>query len=173
MSALFALLIALPLQAAAPAPPPRPQPRDCHDAAHGQYDFFIGDWEVSDSRSGKHVAHSRIEKIMDGCAIRESFDQDVGPAGTQVDYHGTSYTAFNTGDGTWRQFYTDTKGAAFSYTGGIEQRAMVLTAFGGQLGNRLIVAPQPDGSVRQSGVVSTDGGKTWSAPGYDFTYRRR
>lgn len=170
MPALFSL-IAMVAQAAAPATPPKP--RDCHDEAHRQYDFFVGDWEVTDTKSGKHVAHSRIEKIMADCAIRETFDQDVGPGNTPVDYHGTSYTAFNAGDGTWRQFYTDTKGAAFSYSGGIDHGAMVLTAVAGQLANRMIVAPQPDGTVRQSGIVSLDGGKTWSAPGYEFTYRRR
>ena len=166
MFALFAIL------AVQTVPPPTPPRIDCSDTAHGGYDFFVGDWEVTDTRSGGHVAHSRIEKIMDGCAIRETFDQDVGPDGKSSRYRGTSYTALNTGDGTWRQFYTDTKGAAFSYSGGIEAGAMVLTAFGGRLGNRMTVAPQTDGTVRQSGVVSTDGGKTWSPPGYDFTYRR-
>lgn len=34
-------------------------------------------------------------------------------------------------------------------------------------------APLADGSVRQWGQVSIDGGATWSPGGYDFTYRRR
>jgi len=32
--------------------------------------------------------------------------------------------------------------------------------------------PQTDGSVRQIGVISTDGGKTWT-PSYNYVYRKR
>ncbi|MDB5704298.1 MAG: hypothetical protein JWN66_1414 [Sphingomonas bacterium] len=58
-------------------------------------------------------------------------------------------------------------------TGGIVEGAMVLSAAAGPIANRMTVAPQPDGSVRQSGVVSRDGGRTRGAPAYDLTYRRR
>jgi hypothetical protein len=37
--------------------------------------------------------------------------------------------------------------------------------------NRMTYSPNPDGSVRQHGETSDDGGHTWT-PDYDFTYRR-
>lgn len=168
---LTLIALATAQNAPPPAPPSRP-PVDCNDAAHRAYDYFVGDWDVTDTRSGSPIARSRIEKVMGGCAIRETYDQTVGPGNKPLEYHGSSYTALNTGDNSWRQFYIDTGGAAFSYTGGIVDGAMVLTASAGQLANRMTVAPQPDGSVRQSGAVTLDGGKTWQT-GYDFTYRRR
>ncbi|MFA6116605.1 MAG: hypothetical protein WC729_21590 [Sphingomonas sp.] len=160
------------LAAQATTPPPPPVPIDCSDAAHRAFDFFVGDWEVTDRQSGKIVATSRIERILGGCAIKESYDQNIGPDGTATDYRGTSYTAFNVRAG-WRQFYVDSSGAAAAYTGGIVDGAMVLTATNGVATNRMTIAPQPDGSVRQTGMVSLDGGRTWASPGYDFTYRRK
>ena len=170
---MLAILALAAMQAAMPAPLLKPASAiDCADAAHRAYDFFLGDWDVFDTRSNVLVARSRIEKVMGGCAMRETFDQSVGPGGAPIDYHGSSYTALNTGDRLWRQLYIDTAGAAFSYTGGLQNGAMVLTAAAGQRANRMTVAPQADGTVRQTGVLSRDGGKTWQ-PGYSFTYRRR
>jgi hypothetical protein len=169
---MLALLALLAAQATPPPPPSPPAPIDCTDAAHRAFDFFLGDWEVTDRQSGKVVATSRIEKILGGCAIKETYDQNIGPDGKATEYRGTSYTALNARAG-WRQFYVDSSGAAAAYSGGVVDGAMVLTATNGVAMNRMTVAPQPDGSVRQTGIVSLDGGKTWAPPGYVFTYRRK
>lgn len=163
---MLTLFAALMLQAASPPP-------DCTDAAHRAYDFFIGDWDVADTASGKTVAHSRIEKILGGCAIRETFDQTVGPGGKATEYHGTSLTALVVRDGQWRQLYADTAGATTTLTGRIVDGAMVFSGSNNGVAKRMTVAPQPSGSVRQTGITSRDGGGTWSSPDYDFTYRRR
>src|SRR5512142_1924294 len=64
------------------APPPRPPPVDCHDATHRAIGFWVGDWNVSDTQSATPIAQSRIEWVFDGCAIRETYTQTVGPNGT-------------------------------------------------------------------------------------------
>ena len=154
-----------------PAPPKRP-PVDCRDERHRSIGFWIGDWNVSDTASATPIAQSRIEWLYDGCAIKESFTQTVGPNNAPIDYRGTSYTAYDALDGVWRQFYLDSRGALSRFSGTLDQSTLVLTARGGPVTNRMTVNAQPDGSVRQRGEFSTDDGATWNA-GYDFTYRRR
>ncbi|HEY2396857.1 MAG TPA: hypothetical protein VGH81_12905 [Rudaea sp.] len=154
------------------APPPKRPPVDCHDADHRAIGFWVGAWSVIDTGSSTPIADSRIEWMYDGCAIRETYTQTVGPGGKPVDYRGSSYTALNNGDHTWRQFYIDSTGGAFSYTGDLNDATLTLTTRTASVTNRMTIKAQADGSVRQSGEISTDGGKTWS-PGYDFTYRRK
>jgi hypothetical protein len=163
----IALAAALLAQAA-------PAPVDCTDADHGAFNFWIGDWSVSPTGSDSVIAESTISPAAGGCAIREDFRQTVGPAGTAIDYHGASFSSFDARNGgKWRQFYVDSSGAVAAMEGGVRDGAMVLEVEGPNgVRRRMTVAPQPDGSVRQSGDVTTDGGVTWTA-GYDFTYRRR
>jgi hypothetical protein len=156
----------------APAPPPNRPAIDCTDQAHRAIEFWIGDWNVTDTASSKPIADSRIEWVVGGCGVRETYAQSVGPDGKPTDYRGTSYTALDNRDHTWRQFYVDNTGSATNYDGNIEGRQLVLNTHAGNVANRMTIQAQADGSVRQSGEVSLDDGKTW-APGYDFTYRRK
>ena len=168
------IIVAIALLAAEPAatPPPPPAPPACGDVDHAALDFWVGDWTVSDTRSATTIAKSRVEKIMDGCALKETFEQTVGPGNRPIKYSGSSYTAFNNADRTWRQFYVDTAGAALSYSGKATGQGVTLEARASKAGTRMVVARQPDGSVRQTGETTRDGGMTWT-PGYDFTYRRQ
>ncbi len=151
----------------APAPPPRPI--DCKAAEHRQLDFWVGEWRVFRTADQIEIASSRIEKILGGCAIKESYDSPGAPGGP---YAGTSYSAWDFKDRRWRQMYVDTRSSVTLYTGGLDGADMVMTAPGAAGLQRMAYRPQPDGSVRQIGEVSTDEGKTWK-PGYDYTYRRR
>ena len=120
-----------------------------------------------DTASGGEVAHSSIEPASDGCAIRESYVQTVGPDGKPFRYLGTSYSALSRADGAWHQFYIDSNGNATSFTGGIEAGAMVL-----RTDNQRMTLRTEGARVRQIGETTKDGGKNWS-PGYDLTYIRR
>lgn len=159
-----------PANPAPPAPPPAAV--DCHDAAHRAIDFWIGEWIVSDTRSSSVVANSRIDWIVGGCAIRETYDQSIGPGGKPLDYHGTSITALAGNNGIWKQFYVDTAGVASTLEGTLRDSTLDLRAATPSAINRMTVEKQADGRVRQRGSRSGDGGKTWSAT-YDFTYARK
>ena len=161
----FALILAAAIQSSAPPPV------DCNDADHSAFDFWIGDWDVLQSGSTTVVARSRIEKIV-GCAISESYDQSIGPGGKPTDYHGRSISSYVPADKAWRQFYVDSGGSATSFIGGIIANAMVFTRPAPAGLARMTFTPNADGTVRQHGELSGDGGKTWSAT-FDFTYRRR
>jgi len=157
------------------APPPLPAPIDCADADHGAFNFWLGDWDVSPTGTDTVVARSTISTAAGGCAIEETYHQTVGPGGVAASYHGASFSVFDAANGgKWRQFYVDSAGSVTVFEGGPREAAMVLDAPGAPgVTQRMTVAPQPDGSVRQWGRTSRDGGATWSSGGYDFTYRRR
>src|SRR5690348_12766037 len=97
---LAALLLIANVAAAGAAPPKQP-PIDCKDAIHRAPGFWVGHWSVSPTGTKTPVATSRIEWIVGGCAIRESFEQTIGPGGKPMNYHGTSYTAYNANDKAW------------------------------------------------------------------------
>ena len=159
--------------AAAPTPAAPPGPTaarpDCTPANYRQLDFWVGSWNVFNTADNVPYGTSRIERIMNGCAIKETYDAPNAPLGH---YTGTSYSGYDRKDGHWHQMYVDTNGAVTWYGGGLEGSDMALTAAGrgGSL-QHMVYRPQPDGSVRQIGTVSTDQGATWKA-GYDYTYRR-
>ena len=148
------------------APPAKP----CTAAEHRQLDFWAGEWNVFDTAKGYQVGTSRIEPVMGGCAIKESYDAPAAPGGA---YSGTSYSGFDGKDGKGHQLYVDVNGNVTFYTGGLQGADMVLEAAGrsGSL-QRMTYRPLKDGAVEQVGLVSTDQGKSWQ-PGYDYTYRRK
>lgn len=153
--------------AAAPAVAARP---NCSAAHYRELDFWVGDWEVFDTARGYRIATSRVERIMDGCSIRESYDSPGAPGGP---YSGTSYSGYDRKDGKWRQMYVDVNGNVTIYVGRRESASMVFAAaaLGGAL-QRMTYRPLGDGAVQQVGLLSTDGGRSWK-PGYDYTYRKK
>jgi len=165
--ALAAALLMAPLAAQAQgAPPPAKSP--CADAEHGQFDFWVGRWDVTPTGAGKLVAHSLIEKVY-GCGIRENWMPLKGAGGGSL----SIYVPAEKG---WRQTWIDSAGSHVDFQGGWDGQAMVLTgdwptpAGKSQL-VRMTYTQGPDGSVRQAGAASMDGGKTWAAS-FDFTYRK-
>ena len=107
---------------------------------------------------------------MAGCGVQENYDSPNAPGGP---YQGTSYTGFDRNERRWHQMYLDVNGNVTRFSGDFDGADLVLTAPGrnGAI-QQMVYRPQPDGSVRQIGTVSTDGGQSWQ-PGYDYTYRPR
>lgn len=164
MHVVPALLLAL--QAAAASPPA------CAAPEHRQFDFWVGEWDVYPTGTDKLVAKSRIERLHDGCVIREQW-MPIGRGG------GSSLNNYDPNARRWRQTWVDSSNARVEFEGGMEGGAMVLSGFWkdvngpGQDGTiRMRYTREKDGAVRQLGEVSTDGGRSWS-PSFDFTYRPR
>ena len=148
-----------------PAPPDR-----CADAEHQQFDFWVGDWDVRPTGRDEVVSHSRIEKLYSGCAIRENW--------MPISHRdGGSLSAYVPREKGWRQTWIDSSGALVEFKGGWNGHAMILTGDwptgpGKSQLIRMTYTRQADGSVRQLGEASEDGGASWS-PSFDFTYRRQ
>ena len=167
MPMIFAALgLAVSAQVAAPqaAPPPTTPPANpCADPEYHRLDFWAGRWDVYPTGKDKLVAHSVIEPVY-GCGIRENWM----PLSHQP---GGSLSIYVPAEEHWEQFWIDSSGSRAFFTGGWSGKAMVITGkWGGPL-VRMSYSRNADGSVRQFGEQSTDGGKTWSSS-FDFTYRR-
>lgn len=156
-------MLAMILMAAAVAAAP------CATAEHRQFDFWVGRWNVTPTGQAKVVAHSLIESVYGGCGVRENWMPN-----NHAD--GGSLNAYVAAEHAWRQTWIDSDGSRVDFTGGWTGQAMVLTGEWPEPGGRarrvrMTYTPLPDGSVRQVGEDSFDGGKTWT-PDFDFTYRR-
>lgn len=140
------------------APPANP----CAAAEFGQFDFWVGRWDVYGPK-GKQVANSLIEKVY-GCGVRENWMPLSGGS------PGGSLNIYVPATGKWEQFWIDGSGTRAHFVGGFDGKAMVIQGeWGGPL-TRMTYSKAADGSVRQFGEQSTDGGKTW-AVAFDLTYR--
>jgi hypothetical protein len=167
---LPALLLAT-LVAAAPAhaqTAPAAPPPACADPNHHAFDFWVGHWDVRPYAGGPVVAHSLIESLYGGCAIRENW-MPIGRTG------GGSLSNFDKALGHWHQSWVDSSGTRVEFSGGAEGKAMVLTGLWGGVANgkdglvRMIYTSEPNGAVRQKGEISTDNGKSWG-PSFDLLY---
>lgn len=146
----------------APAPPP------CSAPEHRQFDFWIGDWEVTDP-AGAPQGTNRIEPILGGCVLKESWS---GTGGSE----GNSFNLYHAPTRRWHQTWVDDHGTLLLLDGGLEDGSMVLTGTskardGGTVSHRITWTPRPDGSVRQHWQTSRDDGATWS-DAFDGTYRK-
>jgi len=139
------------VQAAALASAARAQARKpaCDDAVHHQFDFWIGDWDVT-TADGKAAGHNRIVSIAGGCGVEEQWTGAGG--GT-----GRSLNTYDPGDRRWHQFWVGGDGTILRLAGSFANDAMTLE--GG--GNRIRFTRNADGTIRQTWDTSTDGGKNW------------
>lgn len=162
-AALPALLLAAAVRAQAPTAPAPP----CSSSAHRQFDFWLGDWEVT--ANGKIAGTNRITKLYGDCGLREEYTTPGG-------YAGTSFNFFDAQRGVWHQTWVDNQGGAL-LEGGFRDGAMTLEmdrppVDGKTTRERIRWAPNADGTVRQHWEQSRDGGKSWTTA-FDGLYRKR
>lgn len=130
----------------------------CGAEAYRQFDFWVGDWEVRDP-DGNVAGHNTIEKILDGCALKESWRGAKGSVGY-------SFNTYDRARGEWHQTWVDANGLLLRLDGGMEDGSMVLrgempTREGGVAKTRIAWTPKDEGRVRQHWEASKDGGETW------------
>lgn len=141
----------------------------CRESAiHRALDFWIGEWEVQDQ--GRSIGESRIEEASDGCAVLETFSARNGFTGRSLNY-------VDPIDGRWRQAWADNQGRVSLFAGEPRNGGLALEGEtrgrdGTRVLRRMLLAPLPDGRVRQRSDRSTDDGRTWQ-PAYDYVYVRR
>ena len=172
---LIAMTVAAPLSMTAAAAEtataaPAATTAPCDRAQHRQFDFWLGQWEVSNP-AGQLAGRSRIEAILGGCVLLENWDSPSGVSGK-------SFNIFNADSGHWEQFWVDNSGSRLHLRGGMHEGSMVLegaqdkpdAATGIVQRERITWTPHVDGSVRQHWETSTDDGKTWKTS-FDGSYR--
>jgi hypothetical protein len=161
-------LLALLLVPAALGAQQRPAP--CTAGEHRQFDFWIGDWTVTDSAGTKTMGSNRITSEESGCLVHEHWTGAGG--GT-----GQSFNFYNVARKQWEQVWVaSVAGGNLHIIGTFDGTAMVLAGErpgpnGATVMNRIRWAPQADGRVRQTWESSNDGGATWTVS-FDGWYRK-
>lgn len=168
MKTLTTAALALLLISSASAqttPPPA-----CEAPEYRQFDFWLGNWNVTSPDGKKQAGHNRVEAILGGCVLQENW---IGAQGSR----GHSFNIYDATRKLWHQTWVDNSGLLLELEGGIQDGAMVLrgpgiAASGEAVINRVVWTPAADGSVRQVWDVSKDDGLHWQTI-FDGLYRRQ
>ncbi len=134
----------------------------CSLAQDGQFDFWLGAWNLTDVTLGRNnpAGTNDITRDATGCLIEEDYRSNV---------QGRSVSLFSRLDGRWHQTYIDSAGNRLVLVGNLEGDRMVLLA---SPLSRSWWQPLDDRAVRFVQEQSSDGGRTWTAS-FDSRYTRR
>lgn len=142
----------------------------CGSAEYHQLDYWIGDWDTfeMDTPGGASMARARIEPIAQGCAIHELYEQVDGLVGDSI----LSYDPVRK---QWQQTWVTNRGSIMVIVGNVKDGALILEGEahledGKAVMQRITWKPHRDG-VRESAVLSKDGGKTWE-PAFDVLFAK-
>lgn len=157
-------LFLLPVAALAADPAPKP----CATPEHRQFDFWIGQWNVTEA--GQAAGRNDIQLILGGCVLLENWTGSEGGAGKSLNW-------YDRVDGLWHQQWVDAAGGGLSLAGKFADGVMRLegtrpaTAKQPAMRHRITWTPLPDGKVRQLWESAPVGKDEWSKQ-FDGTYER-
>lgn len=143
--------------------------RPCeHDPKFRAFDFWIGEWEVF--AGANRIGTNTIERDLNGCVLVESWTSAAGSRGISLNF-------LDPATGKWRQQWVADNGSVVWYEGEVRDGAMhyageQINTKGVKVPVRVLLEPQPDGTVRHRVESTPDGGKTWTTT-FDALYRKR
>jgi len=168
---LAALLAALTNVAAAspeaPAPAAaRPAP-GCAEPERHQLDFWLGDWDTFEPEGalGPSQARAHVDSILSGCAVHELYEQIDGLVGD-------SFLSYDSITKRWQQTWLTNFGAYMFLTGTFNDGVLTLEGTSHTKTRNMphrITWKAERGGVRETGMMSLDGGKTWT-PAFDVLF---
>jgi tetratricopeptide (TPR) repeat protein len=142
----------------------------CNTPRYRDFDFWLGEWDVTPANAPTSTAHNSITSVQDGCVVLEQYE-------TQGGFTGMSINFYDSVTGLWHQTWMSNSGGAVYLEGGLRDGAMVLTDadlpisdVAGTI-NRVTWSTLDDGRVRQHWENSTDQGETWTTS-FDGYYAR-
>lgn len=123
------------------------QQTGCTEPEFRAFDFWLGEWDVTDSATGNVAGKNSITQMEGGCMLLESWVGAGGGTGTSVNY-------FNPALQQWRQLWISAGRYSIDISGGMREGSMHLIGniypFGGAAARfRGTWTPAADGSVRQ------------------------
>ncbi len=127
-------------------PTPPPAPANCEGDAYRAFDFWVGDWIVTDP-AGTEQGSNTITSEENGCLLVERWTSATGSTGQ-------SYNYYNPERGTWRQVWVSA-GGVIDYEGGLTETGSMKLV--GEIVNRNGTSapftgewtPNEDGTVTQ------------------------
>jgi hypothetical protein len=144
---------------------PLPGVTTCNQPEYGQFDFWLGDWDLVTPAGQSSGDRSRVQLRTGDCVVEETFMPVTGG--------GVSRSMYDARTGEWARVWLEPGRMLIFVTGGLDSSDMITT--GGttgtsQLTNRTIWQPQAGNQVRQFTQTSNDNGITWSNSGFDAVY---
>jgi ketosteroid isomerase-like protein len=139
----------------------------CTAPEYKQFDFWLGDWDVFDQGATTSSARVRVDRILDGCVLREQYHDPTGTVGE-------SFTIYDSARRLWHQTWVTNRGRLLTIEGDAHDSSLVLAGAyyrgnGEEVRVRGTWTPQGN-NVRESAVTSSDSGKTWQ-PWFDLTFK--
>jgi hypothetical protein len=140
----------------------------CQSSQYRQFDFFVGDWDAySMDAPSKSVARNHVSITLDGCVIREDYQQNDG-------LHGESFSLYDAAHNQWHQSWVTNRGDLLLLDGHLANGKMSFqgqhrTASGKPEIIRVTWAPAGR-NVRETALHSLDNGKTWQ-PVFDILFK--
>jgi hypothetical protein len=152
-------------------PAPSSESAPCSAAPYRQFDFWLGEWEVTDS-AGKPAGRNRIVSLFNGCGLQENWESAQGAKGT-------SLNVYDAVTGRWHQTWVDDHGGLLELDGGIDAGKMVLIGSrpsvkekGTRVVHRIVWTPLAPGKVQQHWEFSKNEGRTWATV-FDGVYTKK
>ncbi|MGB7848163.1 MAG: hypothetical protein WBL63_21310 [Candidatus Acidiferrum sp.] len=114
--------------------------------------------------SGKKVARVQVDRILDGCVLREDYQG-------ANDVEGQSFTIYDASRKLWHQTWVTNRGVLLQIEGTLQSGTIVLTGVDHKRSELVRGTWKPAGDeVRETAAVSSDAGKTWK-PWFDLLFR--
>lgn len=143
----------------------------CMSAEYRQFDFWIGEWDTFEAEqpNSHSIAKAKVAPIAGGCALHERYEQSDGLVGESI-------LSFDPVRQQWQQTWVTNRGSNMVLWGGAVDGAIVLEGTV-HLHDRTAVLQRitwrKEGeSVRETAVLSRDGGQNWE-PSFDVLFRTR
>ena len=141
--------------------------KPCTSPEYHQFDFWVGDWYAFEVGGNDKTpsAHVRVDRILDGCVLREDYQGADG-------HKGQSLTIYDAPRKLWHQSWVTNRGELLVIEGKLEGDQIVLSGIDDSRGNALVrgVWKPVSGGVRETAVISNDNGKTWK-PWFDIMFK--
>lgn len=140
----------------------------CCSAEHGAFDFWIGDWSVT-NKDGSDAGRNTITRLQDNCVLQENW------ISATPGYTGTSYNFYHVEKKHWQQLWLDNQGGSLELHGQRVGQQMILRSSdatnkdGKTFYHQITWTANDDGSVRQLWETFTEGAETVVA--FDGLYR--
>lgn len=127
----------------------QPPSRCARDPHFRDFDFWLGEWQVTNLANGNLAGTNIITSIEGACALEERWTGARGSTGMSINF-------YNSVSGQWRQVWVTAGAYSIDIVGGLnEEGSMVLEGtiyyYRSGKSNRFrgTWTPNPDGSVRQ------------------------
>ena len=161
---LMSTVLAFPLASFSATSDTSPASTTCATPEHRQFDFWIGDWDAFDFGTTNKVARTRVERTLNGCVLREVYEEPTG-------LRGESFTIYDVARKVWHQSWVTNRGHLLAIEGRLENNEIVLNGEDSAKGTLVRGTWKPlDRGVRETALTSTDNGVTWK-PWFDLLFR--